>query len=187
MDLQTVLTDEFSKIPDVRVTRFNPILREIYNLAEGCEEKMETQNEATKRARTESIAQDNECHVRQPEQEQHMTIGDTQASAEDSDNVDFVPPVLPALAVPAIIRERADFAVYTSFTGEEALHVYDVTVTGVHAESGLAAWHGEDEYTSGFADKGQLLKDKKHSRYEHRGTARGLAFCSVGSLAEGAA
>ena len=70
-----------------------------------------------------------------------MTIGDTQASAEDSDNVDFVPPVLPALAVPAIIRERADFAVYTSFMGEEALHVYDVTVTGVHAESGLAAWH----------------------------------------------
>ena len=148
---------------------------------------METQNEATKRARTEPIAQDNECHVRQPEQEQHMTISDTQASAEDSDNVDFVPPVLPALAVPAIIHERADFAVYTSFTGEEALHVYDVTVTGVHAESGLAAWHGEDEYTSGFADKGQLLKDKKHSRYEHRGTAHGLAFCSVGSLAEGAA
>jgi hypothetical protein len=53
---------------------------------------METQNEATKRAHTESITQDNECHVRQPEQEQHMTIGDTQASAEDSDNVDFVPP-----------------------------------------------------------------------------------------------
>jgi hypothetical protein len=53
------------------------------------------------------------------------------ASAEDSDNVDFVPPVLPALAVPAIIRERADFAVDNSFTEEEALHVYDVTVTGV--------------------------------------------------------
>jgi hypothetical protein len=53
--------------------------------------------------------------------------------------------------------ERSDFAVYTSFTGEEALHVYDVTVTGVHAESGLAAWHGEDENTSSFADKGQLL------------------------------
>jgi hypothetical protein len=113
---------------------------------------METQNEATKRARTESIAQDNECHVRQPEQEQHMTIGDTQASAEESDDIDFVPPVLPALVVPAIIHESADFTVYTSFTGEEALHVYDVTVTGVHAESGLAAWHGEDEYTSGFAD-----------------------------------
>ena len=32
-----------------------------------------------------------------------------------------------------------------------------------------------------------LLKDKKHSRYEHRGPAHGLAFCSVGSLAEGAA
>jgi hypothetical protein len=75
-----------------------------------------------------------------------MTIGDTRESAEDSDNVDFVPPDLPALAFPAIIRERADFAVYTSFTGEEALHVYDVTVTGVHAESGLAAWHVEDEY-----------------------------------------
>ena len=59
--------DEFSKIPDVRVTRFNPILREILNLAEGCEEKMETQNEATKRALTESIVQDNECHLRQPE------------------------------------------------------------------------------------------------------------------------
>ena len=147
--------DEFSKIPDVRVTRFNPILREIYNLAEGREEKRETQNEATKRARTETIAQDNQCHVRQPEQEQHMTIGDTQASVEDCENIDFVPPVLPALAVPAIIHERADFAVYTSFTGEEALHVYDVTVTGVHAEPRLAAWHGVDEYTSGFADKGQ--------------------------------
>jgi hypothetical protein len=179
--------DEFSKIPDVRVTRFNPILREIYNLAEGCEEKMETQNEATMRAHTESIAQDNECHARQPEQEQHMTICDTQASAEDSDNVDFVPPVLPTLAVPAIIHERADFAVYTSFTGEEVLHVYDVTVTGVYAELGLAAWHGEDEYTSAFADKGQRLKDKKHSRYEQRDTTHGLAFCSVGSLAEGAA
>ena len=67
----------------MRVIRFNPILRDIYNLAEGCEEKMETQNEATKRARTAPIAQDYECHVRQPEQEQHMTIGDTQASAED--------------------------------------------------------------------------------------------------------
>ena len=66
-ELQTVLMDEFSKIPDVRVTRFNPILREILNLAEGCEEKMETQNEATKRALTESIVQDNECHLRQPE------------------------------------------------------------------------------------------------------------------------
>ena len=66
------------------------ILREIYNLAEGCEEKMETQNEAAKRARSESIAQDNECRVRQPEQEQHMTVGDTQASAEDSDNGDLV-------------------------------------------------------------------------------------------------
>jgi hypothetical protein len=85
----------------------HPILRDIYDLADGCEEKVETQNEATKRARTEPIAQGNECHVRQPEQEQHMTIGDTQASAEDSDNVDFVPPVLPALAVPAIIHERA--------------------------------------------------------------------------------
>jgi hypothetical protein len=31
-ELQTVLVDEFSKIPDVRVTRFIPILREIYNL-----------------------------------------------------------------------------------------------------------------------------------------------------------
>jgi hypothetical protein len=72
-----------------------------------------------------------------------MTVGDTQASAEDSDHVDFFPPVLSALAVPAIIHERADFTVYTSFTGEGALHVYDVTVTGVHAESGLAAWHGE--------------------------------------------
>jgi hypothetical protein len=63
---------------------------------------------------------------------------DTQASAEDSDNVDFVPPVLPALAVPAIIHERADFAVCTSFTREEAVHEHDVTVTGLHAESGLA-------------------------------------------------
>jgi hypothetical protein len=93
---------------------------------------METRNEATKRSRTAPIAQDSERQVRQPEQEQHMTIGDTQASAEDCDNVAFVPPVLPALAVPAIIHERADFAVYTSFTGEEALHVYDVTVTGVN-------------------------------------------------------
>jgi hypothetical protein len=168
-ELQTVLMDEFSKIPDVNVTRINPILRGIYGLADGSEEKMQTQNEATKRARKAPIAQDNECHVRQPEQDQHMTIGDSQASAEDSDHVDFVPPVLPALAVPAIIHERADFAVYTSFTGKEALRVYDVTVTGVYAESGLAAWHGVDEYTSGFADKGQLLKDKKHRRYEHRG------------------
>jgi hypothetical protein len=79
-----------------------------------------------------------------------------------------------------------NYTFYTSYTGEEALHVYDVTVTGVHAESGLAAWHGE-YYTSGFADKGQRLKDKKHSRYEHEGTAHGLAFCSVGSLAEGTA
>jgi hypothetical protein len=57
----------------------------------------------------------------------------------------------------------------------------------VHAESGLAAWHRVDKYKSGFADKGQLLKDKKHSRYKHGGTAHGLAFYSVGSLAEGAA
>jgi hypothetical protein len=60
-ELQTVFMDEFSKTPDVRVTRFNPILREIFNLADACEEKMETQNEETKRARTESIAQDNDC------------------------------------------------------------------------------------------------------------------------------
>jgi hypothetical protein len=171
----------------VRITCFSPILRDIYNLAEGCEKKTETQNEATKRARTQTIAQDNECHVSQLEQVQHTTVGDTQASAEDSDNVDFVPPVLPARAVPAIIHERADFAVCTAFTGEEAVHVHDVTVTAVHTESGLAAWRAVDEYTSGFADKGQLLKDIKHSRYEHRGTAHGLAFCSVGSLAEGAA
>jgi hypothetical protein len=72
-------------------TMSGTILREIYNLAEGCEEKMETQNKATKRARAESTAQDNECHARQPEQEQHMAIGDTQASAEDSGNVDFIP------------------------------------------------------------------------------------------------
>jgi hypothetical protein len=63
-ELQTVLMDEFSKIPDVNVTRFNPILRGIYGLADGSEENMETQNEATKRARTAPIAQDNECHVR---------------------------------------------------------------------------------------------------------------------------
>ena len=77
---------------------------------------------------------DNECHVRQPKQEQHMTID------EDSDNVNFVPPVLPALAVPAIIHERADFAVYTSFTGEEALHVYDVTV--IEASTYINPSHG---------------------------------------------
>jgi hypothetical protein len=61
-----------------------------------------------------------------------MTIGDSQASAEDSDHVDFVPPVLPALAVLAIIHERADFTVCIS---------------------GLAAWHGVDEHARGFADK----------------------------------
>jgi hypothetical protein len=60
-------------------------------------------------------------------------------------------------------------------------------VIGVHAETGLAPCHGVDEYTSGFADKGQRAKDNKHSRYDHNNTAHGLAFCSVGSLAEGAA
>jgi hypothetical protein len=142
-ELQKVCKDNFSRVPDVRVIRFNPILRDIYNLTECHEEKRETHNEATKRTYTELIAPGKECHVRQPEQEQHTTVGDTQESAEDSDNVDFVPPVLPALAVPVIINERADFAVCTAFTGEEAVHVYDVTLTGV------------DEYTSGFADKGQ--------------------------------
>ena len=42
--------------------------------------------------------------------------------------------------------------------------------------------HGmENEYASGFTGK-----DIKHSRYDHNYTTHGLAFCSVGSLAEGA-
>jgi hypothetical protein len=40
-ELPKVCMDEFNKVPDVRVTHFNPILREIYNLAEACEEKRE--------------------------------------------------------------------------------------------------------------------------------------------------
>jgi hypothetical protein len=72
---------------------------------------------------------------------------DAEGIAENSEHVEEVPAVQ---VMCAVIREKADSDMCTSFLREEALHVYYVAGTGIHAESEVAARRGQDTYISGF-------------------------------------
>ena len=208
-DLQKLMADSWSKIPDVTITQFNPKLSDIFPLIEA-----HPPNPVPPVVINEEIVPivelDPHLGLHVPFLPPFVAVAAPPAVIveeieEEMDPVveigaPIVPPVadIPVANIPAEVphnnfpvreegSEYADLLVTVTFEGDNARYAVDQTVASIHAKTNIKYTIDENnKYQSKLPAHGEHLKDLKHNKYFHEGKAIGYALDSMGGISNAA-